>query len=75
MLAQTTSYRYCCPLCSVQRGGSHHCLCNVHRGGGGAKIAPVLRVYESTDVVATCDGDTRIKSTRKEATRIEATRT
>ena len=75
LLDQTTSYRYCHPLCSVHRGGSHHCLCNVHRGGGGAKIAPVLRVYESTDVVATCVGDTRVEATRIEATRIEATKT
>ena len=65
--------RYCTPY-SVQRGGSHHCLCNVHRGGGGAKIAPVPRVYGGTDVVATCVGDTRIEATRIEATRAEATR-
>ena len=75
LLAQTTSHRCCHPLCSVHRGCSHHCLCNVHRGGGGAKIAPVLRVHESTDVVATCVGDTRIEAARTEATRIEATRT
>ena len=45
------------------------------QGCGGAKIAPVLRVYESADVVATCVGDTRIKAARKEATRVKATRT
>ena len=45
------------------------------QGCGGAEIAPVLRVCESTDVVATCVGDTRIEAARKEATRVEATRT
>ena len=60
LLAQTTSYRCCHPLCNVHRGGSHHCLCNVHRGGGGAEVAPVLSVYDSTTVVATCVRDARI---------------